>query len=229
MPKRTAADIHSREFLELQAKVAQAVSGKSPLTVSGGLNRATDDPLSTEDTIRTLMLSEHSTEQTIAHMRGQVDLAALVLRHHSGNAHRQSRPAEPRAASLFDALELVRVEALGSKAMEGVAQNIAERHATHCDLQGYARYSDEAEPPLADIVGMIAREALTGAPVPEAISKLVAVWKPLVEPKLQAKLPAMQQSLDSQANFSEAVREFLVDMEMLEGKPALCNNSPPFK
>jgi cobaltochelatase CobT len=221
LPKLSAADIHSRSFLELQAKVAQAVSGISGLSVVAGSNRETDDPLSSLTDIRTVMRSEHAPEKAQAHVRGQVDLAALALRYHNQRQHAAARPTEPKAANIFDALETIRLEAVGGESMAGVRSNIAARHEAHCELQGYARYSDEAdEPPLADIVAMLAREALTGEAPPQPIEKLVALWRPLLEKKLAASLPAMRRALHQQAAFAAATRQFLTDMDLLESAPA---------
>src|SRR3546814_15590317 len=60
------------------------------------------------------------TSRQIAEARGWADAFALKLRHHNAAAHAKSRPVEPVARAVFDALEQVRVEALGAREMEGV-------------------------------------------------------------------------------------------------------------
>src|SRR3546814_4746403 len=66
------------------------------------------------------------TSRQIAEARGWADAFALKLRHHNAAAHAKSRPVEPVARAVFDALEQVRVEALGAREMEGVAANLSQ-------------------------------------------------------------------------------------------------------
>src|SRR3546814_4148998 len=61
----------------------------------------------------------------VAEARGWADAFALKLRHHNAALHARRRPADATARAVFDALEEVRVEAIGSREMEGVAANLA--------------------------------------------------------------------------------------------------------
>ena len=61
---------------------------------------------------------------TLASLRAFGDRLALRRRFHSASIHREHRPAESPAAELFDAIELARLDALGSRWLEGVAKNL---------------------------------------------------------------------------------------------------------
>jgi len=56
--------------------------------------------------------------------RGRGDAAGLRLRHHAPTVHQRYRPSGAAPAAIFDALEQARVEALGARAMPGVARNL---------------------------------------------------------------------------------------------------------
>src|SRR3546814_14383323 len=66
------------------------------------------------------------TSRQIAEARGWADAFALKLRHHNAAAHAKSRPVEPVARAVFDALGQVRVEALGAREMGGVTAHLSQ-------------------------------------------------------------------------------------------------------
>src|SRR4029077_14744112 len=61
---------------------------------------------------------------TLGGLRAAGDGLALRTRHHADAIHGELRPSEPPAASIFDGLELARLDALGARWLEGVAQNL---------------------------------------------------------------------------------------------------------
>jgi len=60
-------------------------------------------------------------------IRGHADQAALFIRHHDPVIHQQFRPTQAASAELFDSLEEIRIETLGSADMEGVKYNLFRR------------------------------------------------------------------------------------------------------
>ncbi len=215
-----ASHATDREFLALQAKVAEAISGKTDLSINLGLNRNSDNPLAGGDTMLFMLPPHGEADMQRRHIRGQTDIAALALKHHQHDVHRHYRPESGSAAGIFDALELIRLEAIGSAAMAGVKHNLAERHRVLCDGKDYSVHATSAEPPLADIISMILREALIGEPPPPTIAALVAQWQPMVAPKLQPYLQKMQENMNAQAVFSEIIQDVLIDLELLEKRTA---------
>src|SRR4029077_15160873 len=61
----------------------------------------------------------------VAVVRGAGDAYALRRAHHEDKVHDQFKPQSADAASVFEAAEQARVEAIGSMAMKGVADNLA--------------------------------------------------------------------------------------------------------
>ena len=150
----------------------------------------------------------------VAEARGAADSAALRLRFHDPKIHARSAPIDIDARAVFDALEMARVEALGSRAMGGVRENL--RHLTEARVRSDAivRARDAEEVPLSTAVGLIARERLSGEAPPAAAAgglKLVAPW---IEEKAAAELDALAMTLDDQAAFAKLSRRLLEDLDL---------------
>ena len=149
----------------------------------------------------------------VAEARGAADSAALLLRHHDGKLHGARAPVDADARAVFDALEVARVEALGSRSMSGVRANL-DRHVearVRLDAIGRARSAEEV--PLATAIGLLARERLTGAPPPDSARaglKLVAPW---IEEKAGAELDALALTIDDQGAFAELSKRLLEDLD----------------
>jgi cobaltochelatase CobT len=212
-----------QDFLNRLSKVAEAVAEREELTVVSGSNQVEDSPLSLNDTILVFALKDMPEAQSRAHLRGQVDMAALAHHFHSPKIHHEFRPDERKASAVFDALELVRLEAEGAKYMRGMRHNIGTRYQMQMELNGFNRMSETADPPkgetLASVVAMIAREALTGEPPPPAIAQMVALWRPFVDKHLLPHKATLAKTLGDQAQFSRAVQALLIDLELMSAQP----------
>ena len=150
----------------------------------------------------------------VAEARGAADSAALRLRYHDARLHARVAPADAEARSVFDALEMARVEALGARAMGGVRRNLS--HLTDARVRGDAivRARTAEEVPLSTAVALIARERLSGdAPPASALPglKLVSSW---IEQKAAPELDALALTLDDQAAFAKLSRRLLEDLDL---------------
>jgi cobaltochelatase CobT len=150
----------------------------------------------------------------VAEARGAADAAALRLRYHDAAIHRVSAPADAEAGAVFEALETVRVEALGARAMDGVKGNldILAEARIRSDAIGRARTAEEV--PLATAVALLARQRLTGAQPPAAAReglKLVADW---IEEKAGAELDALALTIDDQQAYATLSRRLLEDLDL---------------
>src|SRR5690349_10318614 len=157
----------------------------------------------------------------VAEARGAADSAALRLRYHDPRIHARAAPMDVEARSVFDALETARVEALGSRAMGGVRDNL--RHLTEARVRSDAivRARDAEEVPLSTAIALIARERLTGELPPAAAGeglKLVAPW---IEEKAAAELDALALTLDDQAAFAKLSRRLLEDLDLAAAEEPL--------
>ena len=113
---------------------------------------------------------------------------------------------------MFDALEGARVEALGSRAMAGVRENLATLAEARVRADAIVRARTAEEVPLSTAVGLIARTRLTGEPVPAAATAGLELVAPWVEEKAAAELDALALTLDDQAAFAKLSRRLIEDL-----------------
>ena len=210
---------NEREFLDRQAEVAQALSGRAELKVAVGLNRMVDEPLSNRELILISKPVDAAGDASKRHLRGQVDLAALALKHHTSDWHQQHRPSDAQAAATFDALEEIRLEALGSRQFPGVQHNLAHRHETLFQAKGYDQSPDHTLMALPDVVAMIAREQIMGIAPPAAIAALVNQMRPWVAQAAGPHIEKLAAVIDQQTAFAQMVQEILFDLKLVTHRP----------
>ncbi|HJT42048.1 MAG TPA: cobaltochelatase subunit CobT [Rhizomicrobium sp.] len=147
--------------------------------------------------------------QDIALVRGTGDAYALRKAYHDEKVNSRFRPMSPEGAAVFEAAEQARVEAIGALAMKGVAANLAsglEQRLINRGL-GKARVRDEA--PLADVLGLMVRESLTGEKPPASLARAVDLWRPLIQDKAGGDLAKLADALRDQKAFARLTRTML--------------------
>lgn len=152
----------------------------------------------------------------LAILRGTADAQALKLAYHDDKVHRANKPAAPEATALFEAAEQARIEAIGSLAMQGVADNLAAGLEARCAQRGLARAHSRKEAPLADVLGLLVREKLTGAPPPPSAKAAVALWRDYIESRAGKTLDDLLPALRDQTAFAKRTRSVLRDLDLLD-------------
>ncbi|MCC6788516.1 MAG: cobaltochelatase subunit CobT, partial [Hyphomonadaceae bacterium] len=121
-------------------------------------------------------------------IRGQADGLALRLAHHDEREHARLRPQGAEARAVFDAVEDMRVQALGANALKGVSNNLTAALSDSLERRGAARMQDRTLAPLADAVALMVRERLTGLAPPANATALVDAWRADIEKSAGADL-----------------------------------------
>jgi cobaltochelatase CobT len=147
-------------------------------------------------------------------VRGHADSIALRLACHDPKVHRKQMPGNLQARGIFDAVEQARVEAIGARRMTGVAKNLTAMLDDHFHRGKYDEITDRADAPLADALAMLVRERLTGMPPPAAAKKLVDLWRPLIETKAGNPLDRLDEVIEDQRKFADAVHDLLDALEL---------------
>ncbi len=160
--------------------------------------------------------SRNLSPHEVAVVRGAGDAYALKLAYHEAKIHTQFRPASADAAALFEAAEQARVEAIGTLAMKGVAENLAANLEARCGARGLARARDKTEAPLADVLELIVREKLTGEPPPDMARGAVALWRDFIELRAGKDLDKLADALRDQKTFARLTRTILKDLDFGE-------------
>ncbi len=160
--KAAESDHALTEFKQALVSTTRALAVEPKLDVQFG------SPLGKGDVILPA-LPDMPHADSLPFIRGQADQAALALRHHSKQTHSQQRPRGASGA-LFDMLEDVRVEAVGSQDFQGVRYNLWRRFEIHCMQQGMRAGALT----LAQQVELLARRYVQGLPIPEYLHVAIA-------------------------------------------------------
>jgi cobaltochelatase CobT len=147
-------------------------------------------------------------------LRGTADSMALRLACHDEAVHRRFAPENPAARSVFDAVEQARVEAIGSRRMEGVAANLGAMLDDRFQRGAYAEVTERADAPIEEAVAMMVRERLTGLEPPAAARRLVDLWRGHIEDKAGGQLDKLGASILDQRAFARSVHKLLDSLDM---------------
>ena len=149
-------------------------------------------------------------------VRGQSDSFALQLAHHDARLSFEQAPAESEARALFDAAETARCESIGARDMAGIGVNINEMHQQRCQKLGFGEVMERDEAPMAEALGFMVREQLTGIAPPPAATGVVNAWQSWIEERVGEKIGALEGVMGDQRAFGDLTRDILVDLGLTE-------------
>jgi cobaltochelatase CobT len=176
---------------------------------------ASDRPILTSGKARLPEPPRKLSPEDVAIVRGHADSMALRLACHDAAVHRRLAPQGQAARAMFDAIEQARVEAIGSRRMSGVADNLSAMIEDRYHRGGkYEDITDRADAPLEDAVALMVRERLTGLKPPAAAAKIVDLWRDHIEDKAGRDLDGMLKRIENQRDFARAVRDLLSSLDM---------------
>jgi len=190
----------------------KAVSEKTEVTVTYAHAAAGV----TGDTVRLPMPSRQLASLELTRLRGTADALALRLRYHDEKVHKRRAPVGREARTVFDAVEQARVESLGARRMAGVADNLRSLLEERCRTRGYDQIVERTDVPLAEAVGMLAREKLSGVPLPATAAPMLDLWRPFLNERIGAQLRRLNGCVDDQVAFADTVREMIFALELAE-------------
>ena len=173
-----------------------------------------DRPLLTKDKARLANLPRVPKKEDIAIARGQGDAMAMRIAAHDQKLHQKFAPQDPDAKAVFDALEQVRVEALGIERLPGMKDNLSAMLEDKLFRANYANVTDIADAPLAEAMSLVLREKISGIDVPPSGERLVEFWRNAIEEKSGGELDDLSSLIDDQEAFSKLCRSALRKMEL---------------
>jgi cobaltochelatase CobT len=194
----------------------RAVAARDQLTVTfgpeaGGLQG---------ETVKLSMPSRDLAADEVAQVRGEGDAIALRLRHHDDATHSRTQPSGQSARAIFNAVEQARVEAIGARSMKGIEANLAAALNERCRRSGFARIAAREDAPLAEVIGLLAREALTGQAPPESARRMVDLWRDELGERAGRSLHELAEHLNDQKAFATIARQLISDLELNEDSAA---------
>jgi cobaltochelatase CobT len=152
----------------------------------------------------------------MARVRLSADHAGLAHHYHNARMHAQRSPSVLANKQLYDALELTRIELLGTQHLEGSFQQLYAGWEQACNDAGYATLSERADPPMKDIVRAILFQRVRGVRVPESLSRFVSLWSPYIMREAGEYIQQMQDNLTSQPHFMAASHALIARLATIE-------------
>ena len=204
-PKTPVKESPTEPFKRAVGGCLRAIARKSDLEVSFAAER----PGLISGKVRLPEPPRKLSKHEAAIVRGHADAIALRLACHDSAMHRRLQPSGQQARAVFEAVEQARVEAIGARRMDGVAQNLGAMLDERYHRGKFDQITERADAPIEEALSLMVRERLTGAAPPPAARKLVELWRPLIEERAGRDLDRLESVLEDQHLFGDAVHDLL--------------------
>jgi len=209
------------DFKRATAACMRAISGEPEVEVTFGAEHSAI----TGNRARLPSPPKDMDPADLARLRGESDAIALRLKHHDDAVHNRRTPQTQAAREIFDAVEQARVEAIGARAMTGVANNLGAALDAQFQRKGLER-AEKDDVALVDIMRLITREVLTGEAPPECARRVVDLWRPWIQSKVGHDLADLDRHLENQDAFAKATRQLIADLDLEIGEEGMAEDDP---
>ncbi len=180
--------------------------------------------------VRPPTLPQYITQKNVAITRALGDCIALYKAWHDPHIHVQFAPIQPEARVVFDALEQTRIEAIGTLAMEGIAQNLDTMLADKYQKKHYQMVRHQNEAPLQDALALLLREKITKRPPPQEAGLILELWRQSIEQKAAIELHELTYHIYDQKAFARIAYQMLIALKIAdqlnENFNQTCNKKP---
>ena len=195
-------------FKKALAEATKSLANEPELNVSYTI----DPPGISNETIRLPQVSRNLTKEEVLLARGTADAYALKIRFHDEQTHKRYMPQGQVAKDLYEAMETVRVEALGAKVMPGTASNIDAKIEAECIKLGYDSVSNPADAPISAAASFLLRRLATDRKLPKAAQNLVDLRAELFGHDANSTMNDLKENLTNQTEFSKLTRQVIEDL-----------------
>lgn len=187
----------------------RAMSGQRDVEVSFSADSKND----ASETIHLPPPHRNFTQADAARFRGQADKAALRLAHHDARTHILLSPGDDNARAIYDAAEWARVEAIGARALAGVADNLDAHLADLCERKGYSHSETNLDDGnRADAIALLVREHLSGRALPPIAENLVRDLRVEIRKKGAKTLAHLHDTMGDQRSFAGHMRDLIREL-----------------
>ncbi len=152
--------------------------------------------------------------EQISEARGFADSFSLKLRHHDAGLHAVNAPPEPIARACYDAVEMVRYEALGTNNYAGMADNLDTAQNVRLTSDPIVRAQKADEVPLQGALALLLREKLTGQPIPDVAKAGVSMVRDWIEDTVGDGLESLVDSASDQQAFQDLALDMLRELDL---------------
>ncbi|MBX2804506.1 MAG: cobaltochelatase subunit CobT [Hyphomicrobiales bacterium] len=201
----------AEQFKQALTGSTRAIAGKDTLEVTF----STDRPGLRGDMASLPQVSRNLTRKEAAVIRGHADSVALTVACHDAALHARLAPESGLARDVFEAVEKVRVEALGANRMEGVAANLAAKtEAEYAKRPSVPTQREDS--PLDQCLGLMVRERILGLKPPKKATPMVDAWRGWVDERAASLIDELGEHLGDQEAFARKLKSVLTALELIE-------------
>ena len=197
------------EFKRALTMAMRSISKEDELTVSFGAESGSINGLKA----RLPLPNKSMNSNQLNSLRGEADSIALFIAHHKEDISNKYLPEGQKAREIFNTLEKIRCQAIGSREMAGIAKNLSQMEITKIKRKelGYAK--QEGEENFTEALGYIVREKLTGEVIEET-KKTIQTWKEWIEERAGETIENLSFEIEDQQAFAKIIRKLIGELEL---------------
>ncbi|MCI4663387.1 MAG: cobaltochelatase subunit CobT [Neomegalonema sp.] len=200
-PKQNPAE----PFRKAVAEATRALAEDPDLAVKFSV----DPPGMSGQDARLPQVSHRMSDKEVRLARGYGDAFAIRRKHHDAGVHAEYVPQGDVARALFDAMETARIEALATRRMPGVGDNLDAVLSDECKRRGWTP-DEPAE--IVDAARLLVRSAGSGRALPEIAEGALGGWRETLEQQVSDALGRACAVLDDQRSFARVAWDMIDDM-----------------
>ena len=197
------------EFKRALTMAMRSISKQDELTVSFGSDKGNLSGLKA----RLPMPNKNMDSDQINSLRGEADSLALYLAHHKEMIDEKYSPQGQNAKGIYNSLEKVRCDAIGSNSMTGVSNNLVEMEKTKIKRKVLSVNNDSPEGKMIEALSYIVMERLTGNKIDEA-QEYIEPWKKWIEERAESSIDKLLDSVQDQKEYAKITRKLIGDLEL---------------
>jgi cobaltochelatase CobT len=146
--------------------------------------------------------------------RGEADNLALRHAYHDPLLHARLRPVGRRARAIYDTLEEVRCQALGARAMPGIARNLRALQQDRLSRSGALRAQLPGSEGMTQVLAMLMLQRLAGFELPAEAAELVLHWRRRLEAQAATSLQRLCVAVTDQHHYALLLHDLASDLDL---------------
>tara|TARA_B100000700_G_scaffold328349_1_gene445887 strand:- start:2927 stop:4774 length:1848 start_codon:yes stop_codon:yes gene_type:complete len=197
------------EFKRALTMAMRSISKEEELTVSFGAETGSVNGLKA----RLPLPNKSMSTKQLNSLRGEADSIALYIAYHKDDISSKYLPQGQKAKNIFNSLEKIRCEAIGSKKMTGVANNLNQMEKARLKRRelGYAKKEEEDN--FIEALSYLVREKLTGEEI-EGTEDTINAWKEWIEDRAKNTIDNLSNEISDQISYAKIIRKLIGELEL---------------
>jgi len=196
------------EFKRALTMAMRSISKEDELTVSFGAESGSLNGLKA----RLPLPNKNMANEQIDSLRGEADSIALYLAHHQQEIDKRYLPEGQNAKGIFNSLEKIRCETIGSQSMVGVAGNLNLMQKERLKKKNIGHLKENEEHSLLEALTYMVREELTGHKI-QGSEDTISSWKKWIEERSSKTIENLSKSIMDQREYAKIMRKLIGELE----------------